>query len=198
MKFDLQPCLRGEKRAWDTFVEKFSPMIYASVKRTLSSSAANIPGRTLEDVAQEVFVRLIRDDFRLLRQFDPKRASLSTWLALVARSVCIDQLRKRQIETFSLEDSDIKASSASPGSVITESTNSEALPLYLLTARQRLVLNMLFEEQMSVSQAAMILSVDNQTIRSTKHKALERLRSHFRSDKIKQTGDKPGDSRDTT
>lgn len=194
MKFDLQPCLRGEKKAWDAFVEKFSPMIYASVKRTLSSSSTNIPGRTLEDIAQEVFFRLIRDDYRLLRQFDPKRASLSTWLALVARSVCIDQLRKRQIETFSLEDSDIKASSGSLNSAKTESANSEALPLHLLTARQRLVLNMLFEEQMSVSQAAKIIGVDNQTIRSTKHKALERLRSHFRSDKIKQTGDKCGDN----
>ena len=194
MKFDLQPCLRGEKKAWDEFVEKYSPMIYASVKRTLSSSSTNIPGKTLEDIAQEVFIRLIRDDYRLLRQFDPKRASLSTWLALVARSVCIDQLRKRQIETFSLEDSDIKASSGSLNSAMTESANSQALPLHLLTARQRLVLNMLFEEQMSVSQAANIIGVDNQTIRSTKHKALERLRSHFGSAKIKQTGDKRGDS----
>ncbi len=198
MKFDLQPCLRGEKKAWDTFVEQYSPMIYASVKRTLSGSSANIPGRTLEDIAQEVFVRLIRDNYRLLRQFDSKRASLSTWLALVARSVCIDQLRKRQIETFSLEDSDIKASSGRSGSAEAQSANSEALPLHLLTARQRLVLNMLFEEQMSVSQAAMILSVDDQTIRSTKHKALERLRAHFRSVKIKQTGDKRGYGGDTT
>lgn len=198
MKFDLQPCLRGEKKAWDTFVEKYSPMIYASVKRTLSGSSANIPGRTLEDITQEVFVRLIRDDYRLLKQFDGKRASLSTWLALVARSVCIDQLRKRQIETFSLEDSDIKAGSGSFDEPMTESANTEALPLHLLTARQRLVLNMLFEEQMTVPQAAKIIGVDDQTIRSTKHKALERLRSHFRGDKIKQTGDKPGDSGDTT
>lgn len=193
MKFDLQPCLRGEKKAWDTFVEQYSPMIYASVKRTLSGSSANIPGKTLEDIAQEVFVRLIRDDYRLLRQFDPKRASLSTWLALVARSVCIDQLRKRQIETFSLEDSDIKAGPGSPDSAMAESANCEALPLHLLTARQRLVLSMLFEEQMSVSQAANIIGVDNQTIRSTKHKALERLRSHFAGDKNNQTGDKRGD-----
>jgi len=198
MIFDLQPCLKGDKKAWDAFVEKYSPMIFAAVQRTLRSSAANIPGRTLEDIAQEVFVRLIRDDYRLLRQFDPKRASLSTWLALVARSVCIDQLRKRQIETFSLEDSDIKGGSGGIYTSTTESTNSESIPLHLLTARQKLVLNMLFDEEMSVSQAAMILSVDDQTIRSTKHKALERLRAHFLSDKIKQSGSKRGDGGDTT
>ncbi len=198
MKFDLKPCLRGEKKAWDAFVEQFSPMIYSSVKRTLSGSAANIPGRTLEDIAQEVFFRLIRDDYRLLKQFDPERASLNTWLALVARSVCIDQLRKRQIETFSLEDSDIKASSGNLDSATAESKNSEPIPLHLLTARQKLVLSMLFDEQISVSQAAKIIGVDDQTIRSTKHKALERLRSHFASDKNKQTGNKRGDGGDTT
>lgn len=179
MEFDLQPCLRGEKKAWDAFVENHSPMIYASIKRTFSGSTSNIPGKTYEDIAQEVFVRLVRDDYRLLRQFDPKRSSLSTWLALVARSVCIDHLRKRQIDTFSLGDSDIKASAGSISTAANESANTDALPMHLLTARQRLVLSMLFEEDMAVSQAAKILGVDNQTIRSTKHKALERLRAHF-------------------
>lgn len=54
-----------------------------------------------------------------------------------------------------------------------------SIPLHLLSARQRLVLRMLFDEDMSVAEAAQVLGVDHQTIRSTKHKALSRLREHL-------------------
>ena len=50
------------------------------------------------------------------------------------------------------------------------------LPWHLLTARQRLVLRMLFDQRMTVCRAAALLGVDEQTVRSTKHKALSRLR----------------------
>ena len=38
---------------------------------------------------------------------------------------------------------------------------------------------MLFEEDMTVAQAAALIGVDEQTIRSTKHKGLTRLREHM-------------------
>ena len=41
------------------------------------------------DAAQDVFVRLCAGDFRLLKTYDPARASLATWLAVVARSAAV-------------------------------------------------------------------------------------------------------------
>jgi DNA-directed RNA polymerase specialized sigma24 family protein len=41
------------------------------------------------------------------------------------------------------------------------------------------VLRLLFDEQKSVAEAARFLGVDEQTVRSAKHKALSRLREHF-------------------
>ena len=54
-----------------------------------------------------------------------------------------------------------------------------APPLDLLTARQRLVLHLLFDRDLGVPAAARLLGVDEQTVRSSKHKALSRLRAHF-------------------
>ncbi len=56
------------------------------------------------------------------------------------------------------------------------------IPDGLLTARQILILKYLYDEERDVMEVARLLSVDAQTIRSTHHKALQRLRAHFRED----------------
>ncbi len=173
MDVNLHHCLEGDKQAWAAFVQRYSGVIYAAVGHVFGSQGAGLTGRNTEDVAQDVFVRLVKDDYRLLRKFEPQRASLETWLTLVARSVAIDCLRKRRLETSGLDPSQIPAAEPTP--------DGETLPLHLLTARQRLVLTLLFDEDRSVAEAAQMLNVDEQTIRSTKHKALSRLRSHFQS-----------------
>jgi len=173
MSFDLRPCLAGDRRAWEAFVRRFAPVIYAAVQRTLRARGRAARDE-VEDAAQDVFLRLVRDDFRLLRAYDPDRASLPTWLTIVARSAAIDRLRRRRIPAVPLEDHAVPPAPPAP-----EPAEPLELPPGLLTGRQQLVLTMLFERQMSVEEAAAALGVDTQTIRSTKHKAISRLREHL-------------------
>ncbi len=53
------------------------------------------------------------------------------------------------------------------------------LPKDLLSPRQQLVLTMLYERDMDVAEIAKSLDVDPQTVRSTHHKAMLKLRAHF-------------------
>ncbi|MHC4447463.1 MAG: RNA polymerase sigma factor, partial [Planctomycetota bacterium] len=94
MEVDLEACVNGSKQAWDAFVERYAAVILSAVRRTVSARVGDSGGHDVEEAAQEVFLRLIKNDFRLLRSFDPQRASLVTWLTLVSRSVAIDYLRK--------------------------------------------------------------------------------------------------------
>jgi RNA polymerase sigma-70 factor (ECF subfamily) len=174
---DLSACVRGEKRAWDTFAAQAAPIILAAVRRTLRRYGAD--PQQAEDLAQDVFVRLVRNRFRLLRSFDPTRASLSTWLSLVARSTTIDQLRRAKPHAAALEEVEDRRAAAGrepPGPAL------EALdvPPGLLSPRQHLVLQLLFDRDMSVHEAAQTLGVEPQTIRSTKHKAIARLREFLK------------------
>lgn len=171
MNVDLRACLSGDKRAWDAFVRSTSRLIFAAVQRALQARTGGCPD--LEDRIQDVYVRLVQDNFRLLRTFDPARASLSTWLTLVARSVVHEHLRKRALPIRQLHES---ASVVSQRAVEPPTAD---LPWHVLTERQRLVLQMLFDEGISVEQAAGRMGVDRQTIRSTKHKALCRLREEM-------------------
>ena len=174
LKVDIEGCIQGRKAAWDDFVRACSPLIYAAVKR--SYRALPCSQQELEDRVQDVFVHLVKSDFRALRAFDPERASLSTYLTLVARSIGHQHAQKRKLLAVSLDSIPaVRAPSDSPA--------AESLPtLHGLTERQQAVLQLLFEQGMSVEEAAHRLDVDPQTIRSTKHKALSRLRGQFQQE----------------
>jgi RNA polymerase sigma factor (sigma-70 family) len=163
--------LRGEKAAWDAFVRRYGGLVVAAVRGVAMAQAE------VEDLTQEVFVRLCKDDFRLLRTYDPERASLSTWITIVARSTARDGLRRRRAETVPL-DSVPEAQLAIDPVMPVEKLK---LPEALLSPRQREILAMLYDREMDVAEIARALGIDPQTVRSAHHKAMVKLRAHFRS-----------------
>lgn len=170
---DLGALLAGDKRTWDRFVAAAAPLIHAVARRVVSGHGAS-PDEAV-DAAQDVFVRLCANDRRLMKSYDPARASLATWLAVIARSCAVDHLRRRRQATSALED-------VPEAALAVEDRHVERLniPAGLLTERQALVLSLLYDREMEVADAASLLRVDAQTVRSTHHKAMLRLREHFR------------------
>src|SRR5713226_6046953 len=165
---DLTALIGGDKHAWDAFVRRYAALIMAAVR------GVALDGGETEDLAQEVFVRLCKDEFRLLKTYDAARAGLTTWLTIVARSTARDALRRRQLPMTPLDavPESLLASGAAPPEKL-------RLPDGLLSPRQKLVLSMLYDRDMEVAEIAQTLGVDPQTVRSTHHKAMLKLRSHF-------------------
>lgn len=165
---DLQALARGEKPAWDAFVRRYAGLLLSAVRPTAR------PGVELEDIVQEVFTRLCKDDFRLLKTYDPTRASLSTWLTIVARSTARDMQRRRTPPITPIDSvPEVMLS------VTAEPQEKLRLPDGLLSPRQKLVLTLLYEREMDVAEIATSLGIDPQTVRSTHHKAMLKLREHF-------------------
>jgi RNA polymerase sigma factor (sigma-70 family) len=171
-EIDLQALSRGDKSAWDGFVRRYAGLVVAAVRGVAQE------GGEVEDLVQEVFLRLCKDDFRLLKTYDANRAGLSTWLTIVARSTARDALRRRRLAVTPID--------AVPEALLaTEAAPAEKLKLPdgLLSPRQKLVLSMLYDQDMEVADIAAALGVDPQTVRSTHHKAMLKLREHFASEK---------------
>ncbi len=174
---ELQACLDRRPDAWEAFVRRYGPLIHGTARRVLANRTRQDVHLLTEDVVQEVFLRLVKDDLALLRTFDPSRASLSTWLTIVTRSTTIDVLRRRSLPTVPLSEA---LADQLPGrSAPLDAPDPVAIPPGLLSPRQTLVLHLLFDREMGVAQASQFLGVDAQTVRSMKHKALEKLRLHF-------------------
>src|SRR5437763_8001064 len=122
----------------------------------------------VEDLTQEAFLRLCKDDFRLLRSYDPARASVSTWLTIVARSTARDGLRRRRAEAVPIDDVPEAQLAIDP----VEPVPRLKLPDALLSPRQRAILAMLSDRDMDVAEIARALGIDTQTARSGPRKTM--------------------------
>jgi RNA polymerase sigma factor (sigma-70 family) len=166
---DLAALTGGDKSAWDDFVRRYAGLIIAAVRGVAQD------GGDIEDLVQEVFVRLCKDGYRLLKTYDPARAGLTTWLTIVARSTARDAQRRRRIQGVAMED----VSEAAFAVAAVEPAERLKFPPDLLSPRQREILTMLYDQEMEVAEIAAALNIDAQTVRSMHHKALQRLRAHF-------------------
>ena len=164
--------LNGDKAAWESFVRRYGGLIVAAV-RGIAAMQGDI-----EDLTQEVFVRLCKDNFRLLRTYDPARAAMSTWLTIVARSTARDALRRRRTDSVPIETVPEGQLAVDP----VEPVRKLKLPEALLSPRQREILAMLYDREMDVAEIAGALGIDPQTVRSAHHKAMIKLRAHFKAD----------------
>lgn len=171
--FEQSKLASGDKPAWDRFVTRFAGVVHAAINATLRRAGRD--SSEAADLSQDVFARLCRNDFHLIRNYDPGRASVSTWLSLVARSVTLDTLRRQQLRTSALEDAPEAALAVPPD----EGAQPIRLPAGLLSPRQELILTMLYDRDMDPAEIAAELNIDPQTVRSQHHKALTKLRAHY-------------------
>ena len=150
-------------------MRRYAGLVVAAA-RGVAREAAEV-----EDLAQEVFLRLCKDNFRLLRSYDPARAGLSTWITIVARSTARDAIRRYRPILVPIEAVPEGRLAIDP----VEPVLKLKLPETLLSPRQREILTMLYDREMEVSEVAAALGVDPQTVRSAHHKAMVKLRAHF-------------------
>ncbi len=168
---ELEALARGEKGAWEAFVRRYARLVVAAVRGIARETTE------VEDLVQEVFLRLCRDDFRLLRNYDPTRAQLSTWVTIIARSTARDALRRHRPVVVPIEAVPEGQLAVDP----VEPVRPLKLPEALLSPRQREILTMLYDREMEVAEVATALGIDRQTVRSAHHKAMVKLRAHFKA-----------------
>lgn len=83
----------GDDEAFASIVENYQKPVFSVCYRMLGNAGE------AEDAAQEAFLRA----YKYLNRYDPER-SFATWLLSIASHYCIDQLRKRRLQTFSMDD----------------------------------------------------------------------------------------------
>lgn len=171
---DLERLVAGDKAAWDRFVARTTAVVYAAAQRRLAPFGRQ---DDVEDVVQDVYVKLCARQYRVLKTYDPKRAKLTTWLTVVASSTAIDHLRRQKTANRPIDSVPEAELAVDPPADPVQ----VKIPDGLLSPRQALVLEMLYKREMDVAEAAGAMGVNPQTVRSMHHKALTKLRGHFQA-----------------
>jgi RNA polymerase sigma-70 factor (ECF subfamily) len=91
----LRRCLNREPGSWNDFVDRFLSLIYHVIGYTAHLRSVRLGPEEVEDIAAEVLLKLVANDYRVLREFRG-HASLATYLTVVARRIAVHELARRQ------------------------------------------------------------------------------------------------------
>ncbi|MDX2038644.1 MAG: sigma-70 family RNA polymerase sigma factor [Isosphaeraceae bacterium] len=93
----IDRCLAHEPGAWNDFVDRYMGLIYHVIHHVAHARSLMLNSADVEDLAAEVFLAVVDDDYKVLRRFKGE-SSLPTYLTVIARRVCIREVVKRYRE----------------------------------------------------------------------------------------------------
>lgn len=174
----LDRLLQKKPGAWNTFVENYLGLVYQVIHYTSHLRSVPLSPEDVEDVAAEVMMRIVDDDYKVLREFR-REASLTSYLTVIARRICIGQLTKRAARP-ERPTADGKAPER-PDSRPTPIANLEdkeevARLLKRLPTRDRQVVRMFHLEGRSYEEIATALHIPVNSIGPILSRAMDKLR----------------------
>jgi len=171
----------GDEDANRAIVEGLQRPVIATIYRFLGPAYR----RDVEDIAQEVFLKV----FRAIQRFDASRAKFTTWVYTFVRNHCFDILKKKKLKTSSLsavedDDSDRDFADARELQPTQDAENSElgrriGEALATLGEDQRMVFVLREYEQLDYREIAEITGVNEGTVKSRLFRAKESLRKQL-------------------
>jgi RNA polymerase sigma-70 factor (ECF subfamily) len=90
----LRQCLAHQPGAWNDFVDRFLGLIYHVVHHTAHLRSTPLRPEDTEDLAAEVLLQIVANDYAVLRQFRGQ-CSLASYLTVIARRICVHELARR-------------------------------------------------------------------------------------------------------
>ena len=175
--------LMNDERAWRTFHELYSSRLQGAISRV----TRRFPQLSGTDHVDEIYgtlcLRLLSDDKRRLRSFDPGRGTpLGAWLCTLARNSAHDFLRSRQRQPWlgrlADEVSEVEPRSDAPDAFNQYLTREQIERLEelltTLSVRDQEFMRA-YLEGLEPEEIAEQLGISVSTVYSKKHKILARL-----------------------
>jgi len=162
------------ERAARVIYDRFASRIYGLGVVMLGNEQA------AQDLVQDTFVKL----WRTTDRYDPQRGRLETWVLLTARSLAIDALRRRVLESRSLQSVGVQPEDDP------EPLPDEQAAVADLSARARRAMGVLSPEQRSAlelayfggrttAEVAALEGIPQGTVKTRIRSALLRLRAEM-------------------
>ncbi|MDD4979640.1 MAG: RNA polymerase sigma factor [Candidatus Omnitrophica bacterium] len=187
----VQKCAKGDKRAWDEFIDKYSRLIYNYIHSVLKIQGSSFTQENLNDIFQEIILSLVKDNFRKLSSFKARNgASLASWLRQVTVNFTISYTRRLK-SVISIDEEDDKGfslteilSSNSPSAADTYNQQERLVHLKdcidKLENNDKYFLELHIHRGLNLEELRAYFKVSRGAIDMRKSRILERLRECFR------------------
>ena len=179
----LQRCFQHDPGAWNDFVDRFIGLIYHSIHYTAYLRSAQLKPEDVEDLAAEVLLQIVANDYAVLRTFRGE-SSLSAYLTVITRRICVHEMSRKftpggvRVDSKAIE----QQPDHRPQPVGIEGLEQVERILRRLPAREREVVRLFYLEGRSYEEISIELNMPINSIGSVLSRARKRLNDNSDGD----------------
>ncbi len=164
--------LKGEQQIFAQLVERYQNYVFTLVLRLIESR------EDAEEVSQDIFVKAYRSlsDFRGESKF-------STWLYTIVRTSCITFLRKKKLQTTSIDNEktfvQVENQESSFKANLVEQKSRQAMvneAIQMLSPDDAQIITLFYKAEQSLEEMGTILGMEPNTVKVKLHRARHRLK----------------------
>ncbi|HEY2911620.1 MAG TPA: sigma-70 family RNA polymerase sigma factor, partial [Gemmataceae bacterium] len=176
----LKRCLNKEPGSWNDFIDRFLSLIYHVISYTAHLRSVRIGPEDKEDIAAEVLLKLIDNDFRVLREFRG-HASLATYLTVIARRIAVREFIRRQKVKEAMRRGEVRNAEPEPDDAPAAVKGIERLEeveklIRRLSGREREIVRLYYLEGRTYEEISTATDVPVNTIGTVLSRARKKLR----------------------
>lgn len=177
--------LAGDNDAWRKLVDGYGGLIAVVARRVFSSRGYRLGESEIEDVVENTFLSLLRDDSKLLLDYNSD-FSFATWLGVLARTQCHRIMRGRSplvglpSEVVDLLE-DSNAVDVAEALSREETVELVRKALDFLNHRERTVLRLFYFERKGYKEIGEALSLSVNSVGAAMSRARAAFKSRFES-----------------
>lgn len=179
----IEGCLAKDNRAWSIFVERFTGLIFYSVKTRLRVQNFRFSKEDVEDIVQSIFLEIWKRE--LLAQVRDRK-KINAWLSIISQNRAIDFVRKRRErlmdegEMRSFEK--LVSVEVDPAEDAEDTERWEALQdaIGMLSDREKLTIELFIIYEKSYKEIADFMKVSINTVSTIIHRSKEKIRKFLK------------------
>lgn len=174
---------RGEQPAFETLLKKYRKSVYYMLLKMVKNTDDS------EDLTQEAFAKA----FNSINKFDSKYA-FSTWLFRIATNNCIDFIRKKRVQTISIDQSvegddgssmtfDVRDDDLDPNDTMLKKQRAKYLTMAIdrLPEKYRVLVELRYFKEFSYDEVAKELQIPLGTVKAQLFRARELLNQELKN-----------------
>lgn len=183
----IKLCLEKDKKAWSIFIERYSRLVYWSIRKRLLISGFQCDESDIEDIFQEVFLMILRD--KKLSQLKGAKF-IPGWLAMVASNKTVDFIRKnsRREENLVVENEAFVDYSLGQDLFDQDIFKVVKEVIDTLSDKERIIITLNLLEEKTHGEIAGILRIPANTVSTVIARTKEKLRQGLKERAVKGDG----------